>query len=87
VRLPGVLDAQGQPVHQEGITALPGLYFAGLESPRSRRAGTMLGIAEEAQRIVEHINQRIHGAPTKAPPRRVSDAAVNAAKVRQLIEA
>jgi putative flavoprotein involved in K+ transport len=66
VRLPGVLDVQGQPMHQEGITALPGLYFAGLESPSSRRAGTMLGIAEEARRIVEHISQRIHSAPTKA---------------------
>jgi putative flavoprotein involved in K+ transport len=69
IRLPGVLDAQSQPIHQEGITALPGLYFTGLESPSSRRAGTMLGIAEEARRIVEHVSQRIHCAPTKAPRR------------------
>jgi putative flavoprotein involved in K+ transport len=64
-QLPGVLDARGRPMHERGITALPGLYFAGLESASTRRAGTLFGIAEEAQRIVEHIIQRISGAPTK----------------------
>jgi putative flavoprotein involved in K+ transport len=69
VQLPGVLDARGRPIHEEGIAAQPGIYFAGLESPSSRRAGTMLGIAGEARRIVKHISQRIHNAPTKAPLR------------------
>jgi putative flavoprotein involved in K+ transport len=69
VQLPGVLDARGRPMHEEGIAAQPGIYFAGLESPNSRRAGTMLGIAGEARRIVKHISQRIHSAPTKAPLR------------------
>ena len=48
VRVPGALDALGQPVHEDGVAALPGLYFAGLDFASTRKSGTILAIAEEA---------------------------------------
>src|SRR5262249_21178408 len=36
VRLPHVLDARGQPVHEDGVTALRGVYFAGLDLATTR---------------------------------------------------
>ncbi len=58
VRLPGVLDAGGQPLHKDGVAALPGIYFAGLDFASTRRSGTILAISEEAARLVEHIAGR-----------------------------
>jgi putative flavoprotein involved in K+ transport len=58
VRLPGVLDGQGQPVQDEGVAPLPGIFFAGLDFSSTRRSGTVLAIAEEARRIVDHIEAR-----------------------------
>jgi putative flavoprotein involved in K+ transport len=55
VRLPDVLDARGQPVHEDGVAPLPGIYFAGLDFASTRKSGTILAIAEEAARLVEHI--------------------------------
>ncbi|TCL74864.1 NAD(P)/FAD-dependent oxidoreductase [Rhizobium sp. BK251] len=55
MRLPGALDAAGQPVHEDGVAALPGLYFAGLDFASTRKSGIILAIGEEAPRLVEHI--------------------------------
>ena len=55
VRLPGVLDTEGLPVHQDGVTVLPGIYFAGLDFGSTRKSGIILAIADEAPRLVEHI--------------------------------
>jgi putative flavoprotein involved in K+ transport len=55
VRLPGVLDERGQPVHEEGVAPLPGIYFAGLDFASTRKSGTIQAVAEEAFRLVEHI--------------------------------
>ena len=58
VRLPGVADPKGQPVHEDGVAALPGIYFAGMDFATTRRSGTILAIAEEAPRIVKRIAER-----------------------------
>ncbi len=58
VRLTSVLDARGQPVHEEGVSILPGIYFAGLDFATTRKSGTILAVAEEATRLVEHIMGR-----------------------------
>lgn len=55
VQVPDVLDAEGQPVHQDGVAAPPGIYFAGLDFGSTRKSGIILAIAEEAPRLVEHI--------------------------------
>ena len=47
LRVPGALDARGQPRHADGIGAVPGLYFPGMDFASTRRSGTILAIAEE----------------------------------------
>ena len=58
VQVPGVLDASGQPVQEEGVTAQAGLYFAGLDFGTSRNSGTLLSLAKEAQHLVSHLLAR-----------------------------
>jgi putative flavoprotein involved in K+ transport len=55
VRLPGALDAAGQPVHEDGVATIPGLFFAGLDFGSTRKSGTIPAIAEEAARLVERL--------------------------------
>jgi len=55
MKLPGALDSAGQPVHADGVAALPGVYFAGLDFASTRKSGLILAIAEEAPRLVDHI--------------------------------
>jgi putative flavoprotein involved in K+ transport len=55
VRIPGALDAAGQPIHEGGIGAFPGLYFAGLDYASTRKSGTIPAVAEEAGHMVDHI--------------------------------
>ncbi|MDH4986308.1 NAD(P)/FAD-dependent oxidoreductase [Aminobacter anthyllidis] len=59
VRVPNVLDARGQPLHENGFAGAPGMYFAGLPFAISRRSGTILAIAEEAALLVEDIKRRL----------------------------
>jgi putative flavoprotein involved in K+ transport len=58
VQVPGVLNARGQPLEDEGLTEAPGLYFAGVDFSSTRKSGLIAGIAEEAQRLVGHIVAR-----------------------------
>ncbi|MBB3234494.1 flavin-containing monooxygenase [Phyllobacterium endophyticum] len=55
IRIPRALDSAGQPAHTDGIGSLPGLYFAGLDFASTRKSGIILAIAEEAERLVGHI--------------------------------
>jgi putative flavoprotein involved in K+ transport len=59
LRLPESLDDRGQPIHLDGVSPTPGVFFAGLDFATSRRSGTILGVAEEAPRLVGHIANRI----------------------------
>jgi putative flavoprotein involved in K+ transport len=58
VQVPGVLNARGQPLENEGLTEAPGIYFAGVDFSSTRKSGLIMGIAEEAQRLVGHIVAR-----------------------------
>lgn len=60
VRVPNVLDAQGQPLYENRFASAPGVYFAGLPFAISRRSGTILAIAEEAALLVEDIKRRLN---------------------------
>jgi hypothetical protein len=50
-----VLDPWGQPVQEDGVSPVPGIYFAGLDFASTRKSGTILAIAEEAARLVRHV--------------------------------
>ncbi|UGY03917.1 flavin-containing monooxygenase [Bradyrhizobium quebecense] len=58
VQVPGVLNAHGQPLENEGLTEAPGIYFAAVDFSSTRKSGTIFGIAEEAQRLVDYIIAR-----------------------------
>ena len=59
VRVPDALDAQGQPLHENGLASVPGLYFAGLPFSISRRSGTILAIEQEAALLADDIQRRL----------------------------
>ena len=58
IRLNGALDAAGQPMHEDGIGVVPGLFFAGLDFASTRKSGTIPAIAEEAARLMDHLAKR-----------------------------
>jgi putative flavoprotein involved in K+ transport len=55
IRVPGVLDPSGRPMQEDGVSAVPGIYFAGVDFGSTRKSGTILAIAEEAARLVRHM--------------------------------
>jgi putative flavoprotein involved in K+ transport len=55
VQVPDALDKDGQPAHEEGVGACPGLYFAGLDFAFTRKSGTIPAIAPEAAALVDRI--------------------------------
>ncbi len=63
VRVPKVLDAQGQLSYENGLSGVPGVYFAGLPFAISRRSGTILAIAEEAALLADDILRRLNTHP------------------------
>ena len=50
-----VLDDAGQPVQRQGVTAVPGLYFVGLEWLHKPKSGLLLGVGEDAEHIASVI--------------------------------
>ena len=56
VRFP-VFDERGFLVQQDGATAVPGLSFAGLATPK---ASTMVGVGNDAAQVVEAIAAHAH---------------------------
>ncbi|WP_192252579.1 flavin-containing monooxygenase [Mesorhizobium caraganae] len=58
IDVPGVLDERGQPVHEDGVASVPGIYFAGLDFASTRRSGTVMAVEDEARRFVGQILAR-----------------------------
>ena len=56
VKLP-IFDVDGFPVQQRGVTAAPGLYFAGMPWMPAQKTGLLLGAGEQAAFIAEAIAQ------------------------------
>jgi putative flavoprotein involved in K+ transport len=61
VQLP-VLDPQGYPVQRRGVTAVPGLYFLGLDWLHSAKSGLFAGIGEDAAYLAARIAERASAA-------------------------
>ena len=45
----------GSPLHRNGISAIPGLYFAGQPWLRKRKSGVLYGINEDSEYIAEQV--------------------------------
>jgi putative flavoprotein involved in K+ transport len=54
IHLP-VLDAEGQPIHEQGISPVRGLYFIGFPWLISRKSGIIYGIGDDAHTIAGAI--------------------------------
>ncbi len=50
-----VFDARGNPVHQRGLTTVPGLSFIGLPWLHTWGSGRFSGVSRDAKHLVEHI--------------------------------
>jgi putative flavoprotein involved in K+ transport len=50
-----VFDARGNPLHQRGITQVPGLYFLGLPWLHTWGSGRFAGVDRDARHIAERI--------------------------------
>jgi putative flavoprotein involved in K+ transport len=53
-----VLDAEGEPVHDRGVTAAPGLYVVGLRWLHRRSSSFLAGVGADAVYLAEHIAAR-----------------------------
>jgi putative flavoprotein involved in K+ transport len=54
IHLP-VLDPEGKPMHQRGISPVPGMYFLGFPWLNSRKSGIIYGVGEDARFIADAI--------------------------------
>jgi putative flavoprotein involved in K+ transport len=67
----GALDAEGQVLHQHGVSmSVPGLYFVGLSNQRTYASATLRGVGPDAAVVVRHLTHHL-AAPTLkgwAPP-------------------
>ena len=63
-----LFDGKGYPVHQRGVTTIPGLYFLGLPWLYTWGSGRFSGIARDAQFLADCIETRHNaGHPPAAP--------------------
>jgi putative flavoprotein involved in K+ transport len=53
-----VLDSRGEPVHRGGITAVPGLYFLGLQWLSRMSSSFLSGVGDDAAVLADHIAAR-----------------------------
>jgi putative flavoprotein involved in K+ transport len=53
-----VLDPRGEPVHVRGITAVPGLYFLGLQWLSRMKSSFLSGVGDDAAVLADHIAAR-----------------------------
>jgi putative flavoprotein involved in K+ transport len=60
-----VLDAAGEPVHDRGVTALPGLYVVGLHWLHRRSSSFLAGVDGDAVYLADHLAARA-AAPSSA---------------------
>jgi putative flavoprotein involved in K+ transport len=58
IHLP-VLDAQGNPIHQRGVSAVRGLYFLGFPWLNSRKSGILYGVEDDARFIAGAIKEQL----------------------------
>ncbi|HMQ33401.1 MAG TPA: FAD-dependent oxidoreductase [Chloroflexaceae bacterium] len=62
-----VLDPHGTPVHQRGVTEVPGFYFVGLSWLHRRGSALLGGVGSDAAFLASHIAERL-AAPSVEQP-------------------
>jgi putative flavoprotein involved in K+ transport len=54
-----MFDQAGRPRHNNGETEFPGLYLLGMPWLSARKSGILLGVSDDAARIVQHIRAHV----------------------------
>lgn len=60
VEIPSAVGPDGTFSHTNGVSPVPGLYFAGRPWQRNRASALVMGAGPDAERIVEEIVRRQH---------------------------
>jgi putative flavoprotein involved in K+ transport len=55
LRVP-VLDQNGRPLQQRGVTDVPGLYFLGLHWMHTFKSGLLAGVGSDAEYLADHMD-------------------------------
>lgn len=55
IRIEGAVDVEGRLLHQEGVSAVPGLYFLGRPWQRNRASALIVGTGDDASFVVEKL--------------------------------
>ena len=53
-----VLNNKGEPLHDSGVTEVPGLYFLGLPWMRNVNSSFLSGVGDDAAVLADHILAR-----------------------------
>ncbi|MFI2856269.1 flavin-containing monooxygenase [Paenibacillus sp. JSM ZJ436] len=61
IKVPGVLDGEGRPLHQRGISSVQGLFFLGLPWQQRRDSALLGGVGRDAEYIVQWIRKSRRG--------------------------
>lgn len=57
IEIPGVLDAEGRPLHRRGVTASNGLYFLGLSWQWTRGSALLGWVGDDAAYLADRISR------------------------------
>ncbi|MBV9529460.1 NAD(P)-binding domain-containing protein [Sphingomonas sp.] len=57
-----VFSQRGEPLHTDGVSPVPGLYFLGLPWLSKRKSTLLSGVGEDAERLASHIASRTSNA-------------------------
>jgi putative flavoprotein involved in K+ transport len=73
-----VFNGRGHPVHERGVTRVPGLYFIGLPWLHTWGSGRFSGVARDAAHVVRHVRElrSARAGSTGAPSAHVDLAVV-----------
>ncbi|MBA9078850.1 flavin-containing monooxygenase [Rufibacter quisquiliarum] len=55
LQIAGAITADGNPLHEQGLSPVPGLFYLGLSWQRSRSSALLLGAARDAQFIARQL--------------------------------
>ena len=67
VAIPGATDAQGDFLHQRGVSPVPGLYFIGRSWQWTRGSALLTGVGDDAAYVIRRITEQLDRTPLPLP--------------------
>ena len=59
IEIPGAIDDAGHPVHERGVSPIPGLYYLGLEFQFAVASATIQGLDQDARYLMQRLRPLI----------------------------